>query len=74
MATDINPCYKYYHTQDLHSSYDSKTKEEWYQLIKSNEADYLVINKLGNYPVYKLIKNTYKMKYQNDRFILLERQ
>ena len=74
LATDIDPCYKYYHTQDLHSSYDSKTKEEWYQLIKSNEADYLVINKLGNYPVYKLIKNTYKMKYQNDRFILLERQ
>ena len=74
LATDIDPCYKYYHTQDLHSSYDSKTKEEWYKLIKTNKADYLIVNKMGNYPVYKLIKNTYKMKYQNDRFILLERQ
>ena len=74
LATDIDPCYKYYHTQDLHSSYDSKTKEEWYKLVKSGEADYLVINKLGKYPVYKLIEDKYKVTYQNNRFAILEKK
>ena len=58
----------------MHASYDEKTKDEWYKLAGSGEADYIVINKMGNYPVYKLLKDKYKMNYQNDRFTILEKK
>ncbi len=74
LVTDVDPCYKYYHTQDMHASYDTKTRDEWYKLAGSGKADYIVINKMGNYPVYKLLKDKYKINYQNDRFIVLEKK
>ena len=74
LATDIKPCYKYFHTQDLHSSYDAKTKAEWDKLIQSNKADYMIVNKMADYPVYKYLKKNYKSIYQNDYLILIEKK
>ena len=71
---DIKPCYKYFCTQDLHSSYDEKTKEEWHQLVASNKADYVIINKLGNYPINAILNLSYKKIYENQTFLLLEKK
>ncbi|MCR5429842.1 MAG: hypothetical protein K6E58_01235 [Eubacterium sp.] len=74
LVTDTVPCYKYFHTQDLHSTYDPKTKKEWEELLKSKKADYIVVNNMGEYPSYRIIRKDYKLLYRNQYFALLEKK
>lgn len=74
LATDTVPCYKYFHTQDLHSTYDPQTKKEWEELLKSKKAKYIVVNNMGEYPCYKIIRKDYKLLFRNHYFALLEKK
>ena len=73
IVTDTIPNYKYFHTQDLHSYYDSKTKAEWTSLIKSNKARYMVVSRMGEFPMYPYLRNHYHALYENGRFSLIEK-
>ena len=73
IITDTEPSYKYYHTQDLHSYYDSKTQEEWNKLIKSNKARYMVVSRMGEFPVYSYLRENYHALYENGCFTLIEK-
>ena len=73
IVTDTKPSYKYFHTQDLHSYYDEKTKAEWTKLIKSNKARYMVVSRMGEYPMYSYLRKNYFGIYENDRLALIEK-
>ena len=73
IVTDTIPNYKYFHTQDLHSYYDKKTKAEWTKLIKSNKARYMVVSRMGEFPMYPYLRKHYHALYENGRFALIEK-
>ena len=74
LVTDTVPCYKYFHTQDLHATYDPQTKKEWEDLLKSKKAEYIVANNMGEYPSYKIIRKGYKLIYRSKYFAILEKR
>lgn len=69
---DIVPCYKYFHSQDRHSSYDSKVYKEWWKEVESGKADYLVFDAINEYPKNKSVDENYRVRFLNDRFLILE--
>ncbi len=74
LVTETVPCYKYFHTQDLHATYDQKTKKEWEEMLKSKKAEYIVVNNKGIYPSYRIIKKDYHPIYKNKYFVILEKK
>lgn len=71
--TDINPCYRNFNLQDLHTATDERVMQQFKKDLQSMKAKYIVMNKNGG--MYKdFIEKNYKQIKETSLFKLYKRK
>lgn len=73
LATDLQPCYKYFIAQDWQSSASSSMRKELNDFFSSGRAKYIVLNANGENVFDALIAKNYHEIYSNKNLKLLKK-